>query len=352
MAVSLRQDKNTRIELPDGRLSVTSLKGGKRLEINPEEKTAIVSHIHQLSDPHDFVEQLRTFGKSFKAVSLDKRTIDGELCAGFRIEQPTATLFVWVSPKTDLPSRVERIVEIKEGANAPLVSTETFEDIVFDEPLNDELFSLVPPAGYAVTESGKPRASLAEVFREKLMIVPKVGIGPLQFGMSEDEVLELLGKPDEVITRVPQVPITDEVSDIDGVKRPHGAELVVLTQLKFFTYTGLGISLTFETSQGLGGITCRRQIPITSEVSFPGQTPEGISLGSTSDEIIAAYGEPDGIRHPDGSTKPPRKENTTWQYEKLGYVFSLDKDGKVSSIGIGDGKPNRLRFEWRVPMRK
>jgi RNA polymerase sigma-70 factor, ECF subfamily len=40
MAVSLRQDKNTRIEMPDGRLSITSLKGGKRLEINPEEKTA------------------------------------------------------------------------------------------------------------------------------------------------------------------------------------------------------------------------------------------------------------------------------------------------------------------------
>ncbi len=174
MAVSLRQDKKTRIELPDGRLSVTSLKGGKRLEINPEEKTAIVSHIHQLSDPHDFVEQLRTLDKSFKAVSLDKRKIDGDLCEGFRIEQPTATLLVWVSPKTNLPMRVERIVEIKEGPNAPLVSTETFEDIVFDEPLNDEFFSLVPPAGYAVTESGKPRASLAEVFREKLMIVPRL----------------------------------------------------------------------------------------------------------------------------------------------------------------------------------
>lgn len=352
MAVSLRQDKNTRIELPDGRLSVTSLKGGKRLEINPEEKTAIVSHIHQLSDPHDFVEQLRTFGKSFKAVSLDKRKIDGDLCEGFRIEQPTATLLVWVSPKTNLPMRVERIVEIMEGPNAPLLSTETFEDIIFDEPLNDELFSLVPPAGYAVTESGKPRASLAEVFREKLMIVPKVGIGPLQFGMSEEDVLELLGTPDEVITSVPQVPITDETIDVDGRKRPPGAELVVLTQVRVFEYSGLGASLTFEASQGLKGITCRRQIPITSEVSFPGQTPEGISLGSTSDEIIAAYGEPDGIRHPDGSTKPPRKENTTWQYEKLGYVFSLDKDGKVSSIGIGDGKPNRLRFEWRVPMRK
>ncbi len=351
LTVWLRQDKKTRIELPDGRRSITSLKDGKRLEVNPDDKTAVVSHTHQLTDPHDFVEQLRTLDKSFKAVSLDKRMIDGELCAGFRIELPTATLLVWVSPKTSLPIRVERIAEIKEAANSPLVSTETFEDIVFDEPLNDELFSLVPPAGYTVTESGKPRASLAEVFREKLMIVPKVGIGPLQFGMSEDEVLELLGKPDEVITRVPQVPITDEVSDIDGVKRPHGAELVVLTQLKFFTYTGLGISLTFETSQGLGGITCRSQIPITSEVSFPGQTTENISLGSTSDELITAYGEPDGILHPDGSTKPPRKDHATWQYEKLGYVFSLDEDGKVSSIGIGDDKPNRLRFEWRVPVK-
>lgn len=352
LTVSLRQDKKTRIEMPDGRRSITSLKDSKRLEVNPDDKAAVVSHIHQLTDPHDFVEQLRTLDKSFKAVSLDKRMIDGELCAGFRIEQPTATLLVWVSPKTSLPSRVERIVEIKEGANSRLVSTETFEDIAFDVPLNDEHFSLIPPADYSVTESGKPQASLADVFREKLMIVPKVGIGPLQFGMSEEDVLELLGTPDEVITRVPQVPITDETVDVDGVKRPPGAELVVLTQLRSFTYTGLGVSLTFETNQGLGGITCRSQIPITSEVSFPGQTPEHISLGSTNEELIATYGEPDGIRHPDGSTKPPRKENTTWQYEKLGYVFSLDEDGKVSSIGIGDGMPNRLRFEWRVPVRK
>lgn len=352
MSVSLRQGNNSRIEMPNGRCSITNLKDGKRLEIDPEAKTAIASHIHQLSDPHDFVEQLRTLDKSFKAVSLDKRKIDGELCAGFRIEQPTATLLVWVSPKTSLPIRVERIVEIKEGANSPLISTETFEDIAFDVPLNDELFSLVPPSGYSVTESGKPQASLAEVFQEKLTIVPKVGIGPLQFGMSEGDVLELFGTPDEVITSVPQVPITDETNDINGWKRPPGAELVVLTQVRVFEYSGLGASLTFEASQGLTGITCRSRIPITSQVSFPGQTPEHISLGSTSDELIAAYGNPAGILHPDGSTKPPRKENTVWQYEKLGYAFSLDADGKVSSVGIGDGKPNQLRFEWRVPIRK
>ncbi len=189
---------------------------GKRLEVNPDDKTAVVFAHHQLTDPHDVVEQLRTLISRSKSCflrqthdrwrvvcRLSNRTADGKLClSGYH-------------PRPKLPMRVERIAEIKEAANSPLVSTETFEDIIFDEPLNDELFSLVPPAGYAVTESGKPRASLAEVFREKLMIVPKVGIGPLQFGMSEDEVLELLGKPDEVITRVPQVPITDEVSDID-----------------------------------------------------------------------------------------------------------------------------------------
>jgi outer membrane lipoprotein-sorting protein len=352
IAVSTRQDGNTMIEMPDGRRIITSLQRGKRLEVNPDEKTANVSHIHQLSDSHDIVEQLRSLDKSSKALPLAKRTIGGELCAGFRIEQPDGTLLMWVSPKTQLPVRVERIVEIREGANSPSESIESFEDMVFDVPLNDELFSLDPPAGYAVTESGKPRASLAEVFREKLIIAPKIGLGPLRFGMSENEVLELLGTPDDVITRVPMVPNADEVGEVDGKKRPPGGELIVLTQLRVLTYSGLGISLTFEVSAGLKGITCRTQVPITSEILLPGQTMEGIRLGSTSDELIGAYGEPDGIRHPDGSEKPPRKVHASWQYAKLGYVFSLDEDGKVSSIGFDDGKPSRLRFEWRVPVSK
>ncbi len=353
ISVSIRQDRNTKIEMPDGRWIITSLKDGKRLEVNPGEKKASVSHIHQLSDSHDIVEQLRTMDKSSKALPLDKRTIDGELCAGVRIEQPAGTLLVWVSPKTQLPVRVERIIEIKEGPNAPLVSVESFEDIVFDVPLNDQFFSLDPPLGYVVTESGKPRESLVEVFREKLIIAPEVGLGPLQFGMSETEVLELLGTPDEVVTRVPLIPNADEVSEINGEKRPPGGELIVLTQLKVLTYSGLGISLTFEASAGLGGITCRSQVPITSEISLPGQTMEGIRLGSTSDELIMAYGDPDEVRYPTGNDMPARKDSSTsFRYEKLGYVFSLNEEGKVSSIGIGGENPHRLRFEWRVPVTK
>ncbi len=80
--------------------------------------------------------------------------------------------------------------------------------------------SLCSPSRLRRNGEREAASFLAEVFSREVDDCPQGWNSPLQFGMSEDEVLELLGKPDEVITRVPQVPITDEVSDIDGVKRP------------------------------------------------------------------------------------------------------------------------------------
>ena len=73
-------------------------------------------------------------------------------------------------------------------------------DFIFDQPLDPSLFSLDPPKGYTVTTKGKPATWQQNPPAEKNLlapeVIPGVGLGPVKFGMSKEEVIKLLGKPD------------------------------------------------------------------------------------------------------------------------------------------------------------
>jgi len=134
---------------------------------------------------------------------------------------------------------------------------------------------------------------------DDLIIEPLVGIGPVRFGMSKDEVIKHFGWPDKTYS---------------------GEE----TKLNYVASRGL--SFTIHAKLGLQEISCWSEGMLPSGVTtFAGRTKEGIAIGATQEEIVAAYGQPDRT----GTGSKGVIHNL--DYDKLQTRFSL-LEGKLRSM--------------------
>lgn len=135
---------------------------------------------------------------------------------------------------------------------------------------------------------------------EKLVIEPLVGIGPVRFGMSKDEVIEHFGRPDKIF---------------EGQ----------LTKLHYVPSRGLNFSIDAEL--GLQEIGCWSEGMLPSRVTtFAGSTKEGIGIGASQEEIVAAYGEPDR------TSTDATGAIETLHYDKLSTRFSLEEGRTISIV--------------------
>ena len=136
---------------------------------------------------------------------------------------------------------------------------------------------------------------------EELVIEPLVGVGPVRFGMSKDQIIEHFGQPDRIfegqVTKLHYVP-------------------------------SRGLNFVVDAELGLQEIGCWSEGMLPSRVTtFAGTTKEGIGIGATQEEIVAAYGQPD--RTSTGS----RADLESLHYDKLQAKFTL-KDGKLMSMTL------------------
>lgn len=198
-----------------------------------------------------------------------------------------ADVSLWTDPKTKLPVRL-KIAPVHDPAGDSTIVLEQFE---FDVPLDDALFDMTIPAGYKLV--GVPLEKLRTPTPEevkKLVIKPGVGIGDVKFGMARDQIVEVLGEPDSTL---------------------HGM---------YLNYASLGLQLVLvgREPDKLGLIIANpMDFDALARNDFPGRTDQGIRIGSTREEVIAAYGQPDT---PDDAG-----------YSELELQFSF-VDGKVSQI--------------------
>jgi hypothetical protein len=319
-----------REDLADGSYIVSDLRHGRQLVVFPDSRTAILAQ--GLAPRHEnFYEQIRRIpGET--AEQLPDIQINGRQALGFRVVRPkvrraeefpwtTGTLVVWVDRETRLPLKIEchpLEEEFDEMADAEDDGDdETEEDSsAVDEALPDELraepaytvlenirfnasfdkslFAFRAPAGHTLTVTGADRlpplpANPAQATPE---LQPKVGLGPVRFGMSVAQVEALLGSPDQA----------DEMTH---------------------EYFSRGYSLDFEEKK-LSGIRCYGQ-PVSEWVvrDFAGRTTEGARLGNLQEEIERIYGPPDSVDVFDGETM--------MFYDERGLEFTLIQ-GKVVEI--------------------
>jgi len=101
---------------------------------------------------------------------------------------------------------------------------------------------------------------------EELVIELGVGVGPVKFGMSKEEVIENFGEPDEV---------TANGQGLDYI-------------------SSRGLLLGLNPTAGINYIKCySKEYPNYSHVTtFAKRTKKGVAMGASRNQIITAYGEP------------------------------------------------------------
>jgi outer membrane lipoprotein-sorting protein len=91
-----------------------------------------------------------------KREALGKKQIGGRWTTGYRLTMSDRMIFLWGDPDTGLPIRIEErfvaadperfVAERESKSTSGMIMT----DFVFNEPLDESLFSLEPPVGYTV----------------------------------------------------------------------------------------------------------------------------------------------------------------------------------------------------------
>jgi hypothetical protein len=140
-----------------------------------------------------------------------------------------------------------------------------------------------------------------------------MGLGPVRFGMSLEEVKKLLGEPDKVI------PVGE-----------HGANVA---------YYSRGYGIFVSGTLGVTTISAHSQLGMAVKVrDFAGQTEKGIRIGSTEEAVRKAYGEPSRVDDPQGPGSPK-----VLYYDNLSGWFSLWQ-GKVHSLVFNIPRETKLEI--------
>jgi outer membrane lipoprotein-sorting protein len=164
-----------------GRVSIIDLQRGAMISLTPEKKQySVITGFASMSPDDgslekselkpvpeaDFYRQMRAIPFD-KAEKLDERVVEGKKVTGFRTVEETKrsagtdtwTRTYWVDSQTKLPVRIE--VDVR-STHPNIISTRgVLSDFVFDEPLDESLFSADPPVGY-VDARNAPREEAAK----------------------------------------------------------------------------------------------------------------------------------------------------------------------------------------------
>ena len=302
--------------LPDGRMrnenskiySIQDIKRGKMILVWKESKKAQVyeGYSPPVHLPADFnvYELIKNIRKE-AVKSLPDEKLNGRKTIVFRAEikglplpEKETVWKVWVDPKTELPIRIEDTMHDEHGKPA----TSVMYDIEFDRPFDPAQFSFEPPKGYKVETSGT--ANFPDLPDKPDLrapkIVPGVGLGPVRFGMSRDEIETLLGKPD----------------DYSADKTKLG-------------YMSRGFVLTVSHRSGLKNISCvSQELSMERVRDFAGKTKEGIGIGATLKDVETVFGKPDRDEGHDAVNK-------RLVYDKLGLEIQFVED-KVIVIDMNE----------------
>ena len=148
----------------------------------------------------------------------------------------------------------------------------------------------------AQTQNQTPNATANAKNDETILITPGVSVGKVKAGMSEDEVVAALGKPDKML----------------------GGSMSYDSQLGFSVICG-------RKTKMVGAVFCG------GGVAFKGRTKEGIGIDSSRADLIKTFGQPT-------SAEPETAGQERLEYKPLGLTFFL-QEGKVFHIIVDLRKP-------------
>lgn len=326
--VFLLAPSTLRYEKPDGSYALMDLERARSMYLDRKKKRVTVYEGIATITPEmkqlNFYELIRNI--QGKAVSeLPAKELDGKKLPGFRAEREvshpmmkqklTVRMNVWVDPKTKLPAKIEELYPDPVGSDNYRMGT-VMDQFVFNEPLDPELFSFDAPEGFTVESYGAEKLLPPEEDEsiQQPVLTPKIGLGPVRFGMKRDEVEKLLGKPEKVV--------------------PAGGNSVSLE------YYSRGYGMVVSDVLGVSMITVKSQqsFTVVRVRGFAGMTDKGVKIGATEEAVRKAHGEPSRVedRAKEGG---PR----TMYYDELNGWFSLWQ-GKVESMFFMIPRETKLKI--------
>jgi prepilin-type processing-associated H-X9-DG protein len=311
----LGKDSVERWEFSDGGLIIWNDKTGESLDLNVQQHWATLER----ANPGTFSDMtLYSMFRNYRAGEekvLGQITVGNIHAQGFQLTFPPPNpaqsgqmWSIWVDPNTKLPLHVEE----KDAERSKPAAT-VYDDIRFDVPLNDSLFSMTAPADYTVkiqtqAATTRPQFTAAPTTQESaaMTLVPLVGIGRVHFGESADDVIAAFGKPDR------------------SPNRANGGPLF---------YDTKGLSVFFDHRERVFTINAGLGRAIDNFPSnFSGRTAKNIGLGSTWADIVSAYGE-------DDTTSLNRSSQLTLHYDAINLTFTLVRD-RVTNVELGAQDPD------------
>ena len=304
--VRILEENRSRVELPNNEIHIIDLKKRRMLRLFTQEKKADLTIGIDPKGFRDVLDQLRNISKMKSTDELPDKKIAGKTAKGFVVEERGQKVKVWLDPDTKLPLRMEIVnssTRIIAGQKQEIDVHEIFTDFVYDKKFDEDLFDTTPPADYVVNTIRIPKLTPKQLKKDaELVIIPKVGFGAAKFSMSMQEVIQLLGEP-------------EEIKEFDT-----GQSL---------RYRSRGFTISINSTEGFRSVsfqTHRKNAPIGR--TFQGKTKEGIGMGASQKEITKAYGSPNyeqSNKTPDGKTT-----YTTLTYTDLGLNFILKDDNLVN----------------------
>jgi len=138
-----------------GPVSIMDMTHRKSLILNPADKSALLleqppaqDRRPKLDPAASMIEGMRQLAQK-EGEPAGEQVIGDVRARGFRVKEQGQDMTVWIDPQKRLPLLVE-----VTGRASGLEFHISFADIRLDPKLDDSLFSLDPPAGYAVRKAG------------------------------------------------------------------------------------------------------------------------------------------------------------------------------------------------------
>jgi hypothetical protein len=287
-----------RAEEEDGGYTITDPLKHRALLVRPKDKEAVLIEGLNTSSINLY-ELLQKLPGDAAAKPLPKKKLDGKDVVGFTVPMryensgfkgKELILTVWADPGTRLPVRIETGGQDEKGATIEIIA----DQIAFGKALDEKLFAFEPPEGYKLRTEGVAHLpdAPADPKQQDLMLTPRKGVGPVEFGMSREQVEKALGKPDEA----------KEVGN--SVQMNYGSR---------------GMFISVGKTRGVMAITCLCQpVTIVRIRDFSGRTDKGIAMGASITDVLQVYGASTSTRK-DGGT-------TTLTYDQGGTEFTFFGD--------------------------
>jgi outer membrane lipoprotein-sorting protein len=373
-----------RDEAPDGHVIIMNLKTSRSLCIIPDIRKVEIRPLYpSTSAKRTFADWLATL-RNIPAQSTGKgieMVVDGRKAIEFSFKESTYEFLALVDRDKMLPLRMEMDLGVQPISGVHV--RHVYTDFIFDEQIEESLFNPTPPEGFEVIQYESQPAVAGD---KSLVLIAGVGIGPVKFGMTAKQVVELIGTPDHIdkiegsvlplpvnpanskelpkgMKRLDEKALRDLINGRDLIKSGKketieevlkGSRVVMtlddldkaeLSKLpkkvikEKLIYDSRGFEITVDCQEGVMAIICKSQAELGPTVrDFQGMTKDGITVGNSWDDVLKAYGEPD-----------EKIDKCILFYIRLGWEFRF-QTSKLSSIHLT--KPSADQEKEIIPMGK